>query len=76
MHDEVPLVHARVAPVLPHHRLDGHVSVHERVVVPQLPVPPVEVQVLDEEAGRHVPHVVGHVPAPVRGPHGHYKVFP
>jgi hypothetical protein len=40
------LVAARVPAVLPHHRVDCHVSVAQRVVKPQQAVAPVDVEVL------------------------------
>ena len=40
------LVHPAVPPVLPHHRVDGHIRIAQGVVKPQAAVPPVDVQIL------------------------------
>jgi hypothetical protein len=60
-HREVPLIQPRFASVLPHHAVDGQISIHEGVMEPPRTQHPVKVEVLSEEACHHHANVLMHV---------------
>mmetsp|Transcript_174720 Transcript_174720/g.560376 ORF Transcript_174720/g.560376 Transcript_174720/m.560376 type:complete len:313 (-) Transcript_174720:1818-2756(-) len=70
VHHEVPGTYTRMAAHLPHHGVDGHIGVDQRVVVPGEAVLPTAVQMLDEKLCGDVPQVVAHPADFPELPHG------